>query len=61
MVLALILSLVAGLADVLGGFFSVAKSVSRKTLSYFIAISAGFILAVTILDLYPVSRGYQRT
>lgn len=53
MLLALILSLVAGLADVLGGFFSVAKSVNRKTLNYFISLSAGFILAVTILDLYP--------
>ncbi|MDO8639093.1 MAG: ZIP family metal transporter [Candidatus Daviesbacteria bacterium] len=53
MLLALILSLIAGLADVLGGFFSVAKSVNQKTLNYFISTSAGFILAVTILDLYP--------
>ena len=53
MLLALILSLIAGLADVLGGFFSVAKKVDQKTLNYFISISAGFILDVTILDLYP--------
>lgn len=53
MLLALLLSIVAGLADVLGGFFSVAKKVSQKTLNYFVAISAGFILAVTFLDIYP--------
>lgn len=53
MLLALILSLIAGLADVLGGFFSVARKVNQKTLNYFISTSAGFILAVTILDLYP--------
>lgn len=53
MLLALVLSLIAGLADVLGGFFAVAKKVNKKTLDYFISISAGFILAVTILDLYP--------
>ncbi len=60
MFLALVLSLIAGLADVLGGFFSVARSVSQKTLSYFISTSAGFILAITILDLYPdVIRGSE--
>lgn len=53
MLLALFLSLIAGLADVLGGFLAVARKVQQKTLSYFIAISSGFILAVTILDLYP--------
>lgn len=53
MVTALVLAIIAGLADVLGGFFSVARKVSRTTLNYFIAISAGFILAVTFLDLYP--------
>ncbi len=53
MVLALLLSLIAGGADVLGGFLSVAQKVSQKTLSYFISVSAGFILAVTILDIYP--------
>lgn len=53
MMLALLLSVVAGLADVLGGFLSVAKKVNTRVLNYFIAISSGFILAVTILDLYP--------
>ncbi|MDO8498620.1 MAG: ZIP family metal transporter [bacterium] len=53
MILALFLSLIAGFADVLGGFLSVAKKVDQKTLRYFISTSAGFILAVTILDLYP--------
>lgn len=53
MLVALLLSLVAGLADCFGGFLSVAKKVPHKTLNYFIAVSAGFILAVTFLDLYP--------
>ncbi len=53
MILALLLSVIAGTADVLGGFFSIAKKVNTKTLSYFVAVSSGFILAVTVLDLYP--------
>lgn len=53
MLIALLLSLIAGLADVFGGFLAVARKVSHKTLNYFIAVSAGFILAVTFLDLYP--------
>lgn len=53
MFIALSLSLIAGLADVLGGFFSVAKKVDKEILNYFISTSAGFILAVTFLDLYP--------
>lgn len=53
MLFALLLSAIAGFADILGGFLSVAKSVSHHTLRYFISISAGFILAVTFLDLYP--------
>ena len=53
MFIALLLSFIAGLADCLGGFLSVAKKVPHKTLNYFIALSAGFILAVTFLDLYP--------
>lgn len=53
MLLALILSAIAGFADCLGGFLAVFRKVSHHTLKYFISISAGFILAVTILDLYP--------
>lgn len=53
MILALFLAIIAGLADVLGGFLATVKKFDNKILSYFIAISSGFILAVTILDLYP--------
>lgn len=53
MFIALFLSIIAGMADILGGFLAIAKKVDNKILSYFIAISSGFILAVTILDLYP--------
>jgi len=60
MIIALTLSLIAGLADVLGGFLSVAKKVDHKTLNYFVAVSAGFILAVTFTDLYPeVIKGLE--
>lgn len=53
MTVVLLLSFIAGLADILGGFFSVAKKVPQNTLNYFVSISAGFILAVTFLDIYP--------
>src|SRR3989338_1254397 len=53
MKLALILSIIAGFANVLGGFLSTAKKVNQNALNNFIAVSTGFILAVTILDLYP--------
>lgn len=53
MLLALLLSVIAGSADIFGGFLAVAKKVDSKILSYFVAVSSGFILAVTILDLYP--------
>ena len=53
MKLALILSIIAGCANVLGGFLSTAKKANQKALNSFIAVSTGFILAVTILDLYP--------
>lgn len=45
--------MIAGFANVLGGFLSTAQKVNQKALNNFIAVSTGFILAVTILDLYP--------
>lgn len=53
MITSLILSTIAGLADGVGGILSVGKQVDQKTLNYFISLSTGFILAVTILDLFP--------
>ncbi len=53
MKLALILSVIAGFANVIGGFLSTAKKANQKILDNFIAVSSGFILAVTLLDLYP--------
>ncbi|MCL4365643.1 ZIP family metal transporter [Patescibacteria group bacterium] len=53
MILALFLSVIAGMADILGGFLAIARKVDSKILAYFIAVSSGFILAVTVLDLYP--------
>ena len=57
---ALFLSFIAGLANVLGGFLAVVKKVKQSTLRYFISMASGFILAVTMLDLYPdVIRGLK--
>jgi zinc transporter ZupT len=53
MLTALLLSLIAGLANVIGGFLAVTKKVQQQTLRYFVSTAAGFILAVTVLDLYP--------
>lgn len=53
MITALILSLIAAFANIFGGLLAVVFKVQQKTLRHFISVSAGFILAVTLLDLYP--------
>lgn len=53
MKLALILAIVAGAANFIGGFLSVVKETRQEVLNKFVSISTGFILAVTFLDLYP--------
>lgn len=51
--LALSLGLFAGLADYLGGFLLVKRSPSARSLRYFVALGAGFMLAAALLEMLP--------
>ena len=51
--LSLGLGLVAGLADYLGGILLVRRSPSAKSLRYFVALGAGFMLAAALLEMVP--------
>lgn len=51
--LSVVLGLVAGLADYLGGFLLVRRSPSAQALRYFVALGAGFMLAAAIVEMVP--------
>jgi zinc transporter ZupT len=51
--LSLSLGLGAGLADYLGGFLLVRRSPSAKSLRYFVALGAGFMLGAAVLEMVP--------
>lgn len=51
--LSLVLGLVAGLADYLGGFLLVRRSPSARALRYFVALGAGFMLAAAVIEMVP--------
>jgi zinc transporter ZupT len=51
--LSLGLGLIAGLADYLGGVLLVRRSPSGKSLRYFVALGAGFMLAAALLEMVP--------
>src|SRR6202051_4334638 len=51
--LSLSLGLGAGLADYLGGFLLVRRSPSAKSLRYFVALGAGFMLGAALLEMVP--------
>jgi len=51
--LSVVLGLVAGLADYLGGFLLVRRSPSAKALRYFVALGAGFMLAAAVVEMVP--------
>lgn len=51
--LSLGLGLVAGLADYLGGILLVRRSPTSKSLRYFVALGAGFMLAAALLEMVP--------
>jgi ZIP family zinc transporter/zinc and cadmium transporter len=51
--LSLLLGLIAGLADYLGGLLLVRRSPSAKALRYFVALGAGFMLAAALLEMVP--------
>ena len=53
--LALCFGALAAAANLAGGFFVVHRQWSREYLKYFIALGAGFMLAVALLDMVPES------
>ena len=52
---ALLLGVLAAAADLVGGFFVIRRHWSREYLKYFIALGAGFMLAVALLEMIPES------
>jgi ZIP family zinc transporter/zinc and cadmium transporter len=53
--LAALLGLVAALGNLLGGYFVVRKDWPRKYLQYFLALGAGYMLAVAFVEVIPES------
>lgn len=51
----LALGLVAGLADLMGGLVLVRRSPSMRSLRYFVALGAGFMLGAALLEMVPES------
>lgn len=56
LVIGFLLAVAAGAADVLGGSLLLARNVTRRGLSALVALSAGFILAVTLLERVPATQ-----
>ncbi len=54
-VLAALLGLVAATGNLLGGYFVVYRNWPRRYLQYFLALGAGYMLAVAFLDVIPES------
>ena len=59
MILSLILGVVAALADVVGGFILVRRKWEQRVLRYFVALGAGFMLAVAFLEMVPESLKFS--
>jgi zinc and cadmium transporter len=54
-VLSLLLGLTAAAANIFGGAIIVQKSWERSYLKYFVALGAGFMLATSIVEIFPAS------
>jgi len=59
MILALILGTLAAIADIVGGVVLVQRNWTGKYLRYSIALGAGFMMAVAILDMLPESMRFS--
>jgi len=59
MFLSLILGTLAAVADILGGVILVRRNWPHHYLRYFIALGAGFMMAVAILDMIPESLKFS--
>ena len=53
--LAIVLGLAAALGNVVGGFFVIHRTWSRRYLTYFLALGAGFMLAASVMEVLPES------
>src|SRR5215510_13458355 len=53
--LAAILGVIAALGNLLGGYFVVRKHWPRQYLQYFLALGAGYMLAVAFVEVIPES------
>ena len=53
--LAAVLGLVAGAGNLIGGYFVVYRQWPRKYLQYFLALGAGYMLAVSLVEVIPES------
>lgn len=59
MLTSLILGCIAGLADLFGGLILVHRRWNDRALRYFIALGAGFMMAVAVLDMMPESMRFS--
>jgi zinc transporter ZupT len=59
MILSLILGIIAAFADVLGGLILVRRNWEQHYLRYFVALGAGFMLAVAFLEMVPESLKFS--
>jgi zinc transporter ZupT len=59
MLLSLVLGLIAAVADILGGLILVRRNWEKRYLRYFVAIGAGFMLSVALLEMMPESLHFS--
>lgn len=59
MLLSLILGAVAAVADIFGGLVLVRANWEKRYLRYFVALGAGFMLAVAFLEMLPESMRFS--
>jgi zinc transporter ZupT len=59
MILSLILGVIAAFADVVGGLILVRRKWEQHYLRYFVALGAGFMLAVAFLEMVPESLKFS--
>ncbi len=59
MLVSLILGCIAGLANILGGIVLVQRRWNNRALRYFIALGAGFMMSVALLDMLPESMHFS--
>ena len=59
MLLSFILGFVAAIADIVGGLVLIRRNWEKRYLRYFVALGAGFMLAVAFLEMIPESLRFS--